>query len=783
MTTRSFSSGIRRREDPRLITGRAAYTDDIRLPGTLHAAILRSPHAHARITSIDVSAAVGASGVVAAYVGPDTSDALGPVPCAWNIPDSELKAVPHAAIAAEVVRYQGDAVAVVVAESRSQAEDALELIEVDYEPLGAVVDPKAAAEAGAPQLHADAPGNQAFHWSVAGGDADAALVSAEVTVRERILQQRLVPNAMEPRSALAQFVAATGELTLWSTTQNPHIARFILSGVTGVPEHKLRVIAPEVGGGFGSKIPVYADEAIICFCSMRLGQPVKWTESRSENYLATIHGRDHVEEVEASATRDGKVTAITANVWAGMGAYLSTAGPGIPTILHGLMYCGPYDIPNIRCDVFGMFTNTTPVDAYRGAGRPEATFLVERVMDLVARETGMDPAEVRRKNLLPAFSDGYNVATGIIYDSGNYQAALDKVLELAGYGGLRQEQAKLRREGRYLGIGVTTYCEICGLGPSQVAGAVGFGGGLWESAIVRFHPTGKVDVFIGSSPHGQGEETTFAQIIDHELGVPVEDVNVVSGDTARTPMGWGTYGSRTTAVSGAAVVLGARKVKDKATVIAAHLLEAAVEDVEYADGKFSVKGSPDRSKSIQDISLMANVAWNLPEGVEPGLEASAFYDPPNFTFPFGAHLAVVEVDIATGEIELKRYLCLDDCGPQINPKIVEGQVHGGVVQGIGQALWEGAVYDEGGQLLTGSMLDYALPRADRFPKIEVHSTVTPSPHHPLGVKGIGETGAIASTATVYNAVMDALEPLGVAPINMPLTAERVWQAVQQASGR
>ena len=778
MTTRIFSSGIRRREDPRLITGRATYTDDIKLPGTLHAAILRSPYAHARITRIDTSKAAAADGVVAVYTGADTDGVLQPVPCAWLIPDSDLKAVPHPAIAKDVVRYQGDAVAVVVAEDRYSAEDALQMVDVDYDPLPAVVDLEAATADGAPQLHEEAPGNVAFHWVVDGGDTDAAFEKADVTVKERMLQPRLIPNAIEPRSALAHFVKATGELTLWSTTQNPHIARFLGSVVTGVPEHKIRVIAPEVGGGFGSKIAYYPDEAIASFCSMQLDRPVKWTATRSEGYQATIHGRDHVEYAEMAATKDGKITAIRTKVLAGMGAYLSTAAPGIPTILHGLMYSGAYDIPNIHGDVYGVFNNATPVDAYRGAGRPEATFIVERLVDLLAGELNMDPVDLRRKNLIPRFEDGYDVATGLTYDSGDYAMILDKALETLDYGALRKEQAALREQGRYLGIGVSTYAEICGLGPSQVAGAVGFQGGLWESAIVRFHPTGKVNVYTGTSPHGQGEETTFAQIVADELGLDVDDVELIHGDTDNTPMGWGTYGSRTTAVAGAAVAIASRKIKEKAKIIAAHLLEAAVEDIEFEDGKFFVRGSPDQLKTIQDVALMANVAWDMPEGVEPGLETTTFYDPPNFTYPFGAHIAVVEVDVDSGRTSIVRYVAVDDCGPQVNPMIVEGQVHGGVVQGIGPALWEGAVYDENGQLLTGSMMDYAVPTIERFPNIEVVSTITPSPHHPLGIKGVGETGTIASTITVYNAVMDALKPFNVGAIDMPLTPEKVWSAIQ-----
>ncbi len=777
MTTRIFSSGIRRREDPRLITGTASYTDDIQLPGMAHAAILRSPYAHARIKSIDTSAAAAADGVVAVFTGADID--LAPIPCAWHVPDSDIKLVDHPAIASEVVRYQGDGVAVVVADCRYAAEDALELIEVDYEPLPVVMEPDKALEDGAPQLHEDAPNNQAFHWVMAGGDTDAAFDAAEVVVKERILHQRLIPNAMEPRSAVAQWTAASGELTLWSTTQNPHIARFLTSVVTGVAEHKIRVIAPEVGGGFGSKIPFYPDEAIAVFCAMKTGRPVKWTATRSEGYQVTIHGRDHVEDVELAADKSGKITGLRTTVYAGMGGYLSTAAPGIPTILHGLMYAGTYTIPNVKADVYGVFNNGAPVEAYRGAGRPEATFLVERMVDKLAGELDMDPVDVRRANLIPAFDDGHDTATGLTYDSGDYGASLDMALEEVDYQGLREKQARLRGEGRYLGIGVSTYVEICGLGPSQVAGAVGFQGGLWEGAIVRFHPTGKVSVAIGSSPHGQGEETTFAQIVASEIGVEVDDVEIVHGDTDRTPMGWGTYGSRTTVVSGAAVALGVRKIKDKATQIAAHLLEAAVEDIDYDDGKFFVRGSPDQAQTIQDIALMANVAWNMPEGVEPGLEASTFYDPPNFSYPFGTHIAVVEVEAETGRIDLKRYLACDDCGPQINPMIVEGQIHGGVVQGVGPVLCEGAVYDDDGQLLTGSMLDYALPRADMLPQIETKHSVTPAPDHPLGVKGIGETGTIASTITVYNAVMDALKPFGVDKIDMPITPEKVWRAIHE----
>ena len=792
MSSRIFGSGIRRREDPRLITGSATYTHDIVLPGMVHAAMLRSSHAHARITRIDTEKAKTAPGVVAVYTGADIEGALQPVPCAWLLPDSQLKIAPYPCIAKDTVRYTGDIVAVVVAETPYQAYDALDLIEVDYEPLPTVTDPEKAAGADAPQLHAkdingdDLSGNQAFHWTVAGGgDLDAAFAEAEsngVVIKERILQQRLIPNAMEPRGAVAQYTRATGELTLWNTTQNPHIVRFLCSVVTGVPEDKLRVIAPEVGGGFGSKIAVYPADFVTVFCSKTLGRPVKWIETRSENYQATTHGRDHVQDVELAATKDGTITGLRCTVHAGMGAYLSTAAPGIPTILHGLMLSGCYTIPALKEDVYGVYTNGVPVEAYRGAGRPEATFMLERLIDMLAHKLAMDPADVRRKNFIPKFEDGHEVVTTLNYDSGDYPGALEKLVEHTGYKALREKQAAGPANGKYLGLGLTSYVEICGLGPSQVAGAIGFQGGLWESAIVRFHPTGKVHVFIGASPHGQGEETTFAQIVASEIGVDAGDVKIFHGDTDATPMGWGTYGSRTTAVGGAALALAVRKIRDKAKVLAAHLLEASVEDMDYEDGKFFVKGSPDKAKTIQDIALMANVAWDMPEGMEAGLEASTFYDPPNFVFPYGAHLAVVEVDADTGQVELTGYTALDDCGPQINPVIVEGQVHGGIVQGVGQALWEGAVYDESGQLVTGSMLDYALPRADGLPELDVISTVTRSPHHPLGVKGIGEAGTIASTAAVYNAVMDALKPLGVTRIDMPFTPERVWRAIQEAKG-
>ena len=781
MSTRIFGSGIKRREDPRLITGEARYTDDIKLQGALHMAVVRSPYAHANIVSIDSSAAAGMPGVRAIYTGSDID--LAGLPTAWHIPDSDLKQPEHPALAREVARYVGDGVAIVLADSRYQAQDAADAVIVEYEELPAVVDPQRATEAGAPQLHADVEDNVAFRWIMGDREAsDAVFDAADVVVSERIVQQRLLPTAMEPRAASAQFNAATGELTLWCTSQNPHIHRFIVSGVTGLPENKVRVIAPEVGGGFGSKIPCYPDEALVSWAAMKTGVPIRWAETRSENYLITIHGRDHVQYVEMAASNDGKILGVRATVYAGMGAYLSTAAPGIPTILHGLLYVGPYTIDSVFCESIGVMTNTTPTDAYRGAGRPEATFLLERMVDKVAGALDMDPVALRRQNLIPPFEDGYEVATTLIYDSGDYEAAFDKALAMAGYDDFRARQSNARADGRYLGIGVTAYTEMCGLGPSQVAGAVGFQGGLWESATVRVTPTGKVQALIGASPHGQGSETTLAQIISEELGFPVDDIEVIHGDTTETPMGWGTYGSRTTPVTGAALAQASRKLKEKARVLAAHLMEANPDDIEYADGSFSVKGSPDQAQSIQDVALMAHLAWNMPEGMDPGFEESQFYDPPNFVYPFGTHIAIVEVDPVTGIIDLQRYIAVDDCGPQINPEIVAGQIHGGVVQGVAQALCEGVIYSDDGQLLTGSMMDYCMPKADMFPNFELGETVTPSPHHPVGVKGVGETGTIASTPTVYNAVLDALAPLGIKQIDMPLTAAKVWQAIQHANG-
>lgn len=776
-----FGTPLKRREDPRLITGQGNFTDDIQLPGMVYMAILRSPHAHARIKRIDVSAARRAPGVVAVYTGKDLEGKMGTIPTAWLVPDSDLKTPPHHALAVDKVRYVGDGVALVVAEDRYTARDALELIEVEYEELPAVVDQEEAMKEGAPQLHEEVPGNIAFRWR-AGEVPDEVFEQAEVVIRKRFRQQRLIPNPMETRAAVAKYNPSTGEMTIWCTTQNPHIHRFILSGVLGIPESKLQVVAPDVGGGFGCKIPVYPDEALAGYVARDLRRPVKWTEDRRENFMATTHGRDMILDVELAGKRDGTLTALRVRNTANMGAYLSTAAPGVPTILHGLIVQGPYKIPHVGVEVIGVMTNTTPTDAYRGAGRPEATYQIERMVDLFADEIGMDPVEVRRKNLIRAEEFPYDNALGLQYDSGNYHRALDKALEMIDYDQFRKEQEEARKQGRYLGIGFSTYVEICGLGPSKVAGAVGFQGGLWESATVRVHPSGKVSVFTGASPHGQGEETTFAQIVSQKLGVPFEDVEIIHGDTNRISMGWGTYGSRTTPVAGSAIAIACDRILEKAKKIASHALEASEADLEFADGAFRVKGVPDKKISFQDITLKAYLAWDLPEGVEPALEAQAFYDPSNFVYPFGTHICVVEVDGETGEVELKRYVAVDDPGPVINPIVAEGQVHGGIVQGIGQALWEGAVYDERGQLISGTFMDYAMPKARFFPDFETAFTETPSPVNPLGVKGIGETGTIASTPAVVNAVVDALKPFGVKDLEMPLTPEKVWKAMQKGRG-
>lgn len=777
-----MGQSVPRREDARLLTGHGHYTADVNRPGQLYAVMLRSPHAHARLRAVRTDAARQVPGVAAIYTGAQLAGRIAPIPTAWIPPGSELALTDHPALADTTVRYVGDGVAMVVAESLAAARQARALIDVDYEPLGAVTSVAEAMDPDAPRVHEGVAGNVALHWR-AGSDPAAverALQDAEVRVRETIRQQRLIPNPMEPRAAVAEFDAADEALTLWVTSQNPHIHRLLVAGVLGLAEHRVRIIAQDVGGGFGSKIACYPDEVLVAFAARDLGRPVKWVEDRREHFTATTHGRDHVDEVVLAGRRDGTLTALAVRTQANLGAYLSTAAPGVPTILFGLIANGPYDIPVAATEVYGVYTHTTPVDAYRGAGRPEATFLIERLVDRFAHEIGMDPVEVRRKNLVRADRFPYTNAFGITYDSGRYEEALDRALEHLDVGAFRREQADAARQGRLVGLGVSTYVEMCGLGPSEVAGAVGFQGGLWEHALVRVLPTGKVMVMTGISPHGQGEETTFAQVVADRLGCAMQDIEVLHGDTQLVSMGWGTYGSRSTAVGGGALSVALDRVVDKARKIAAHVLEADVEDVALEAGRFAVRGVPDRAVSFADVAQKAHLAWSLPEGVEPGLEAEASYNPSNFTYPFGTHLAVVEVDPDTGETTLQRYLAVDDCGPRINPMIVDGQVRGGIVQGIGQALWEGAAYDAQGQLLTGSLMDYALPKARWLPPIETDFTETPAPHNPLGVKGVGETGTIAATPTIVNAVMDALGSLGIHHLDMPLTPERVWRAIQDA---
>ena len=776
-----LGSSIKRREDPALITGAGKYTDDLQLPGMAYAAMVRSPYAHARILSIDTSQARALPGVLAVYTAADVSAAglPGTVPTAWLLPD--LKTPAHPILAKDTVRHVGEAVAVVVAEDRYTARDALDLVAVDYDPLDAVVDPRAATEAGAPQLFEEAPGNVAFDWQL--GDAektDQAFAGAARTVSLALRNNRLIPHAIEPRAVLAEYLPARGELTLHMTTQNPHVHRLLMSLASiGLPEHKIRVIAPEVGGGFGSKIHHYPDEAVTAFCAMQLKRPVKWTATRSETNQTDAHGRDHVTEAEMALSDEGRILGFRVRTWAGLGAYLSTFAPAVPTYLYGTLLSGQYDMPAIHVRVLGTFTTTTPVDAYRGAGRPEATFVVERMMDLAAGACGLDPAEIRRRNFVPNDRFPYPTQVALEYDSGRYDGALDAALAKAGYAALRAEQEQRRREGgKLLGIGLSSYIEACGLAPSQVVGALGAQAGLWESAKVRVHPTGSVTVFSGSSGHGQGHQTTFAQIVADKLGIPMEQVDVVEGDTGEVQFGMGTYGSRSAAVGGSAISTGVDKVIDKARRLAAHMLEAAEEDVVFENGQFFVKGAPGKSHAWGDVVLQAYLAHNLPEGMEPGLESTSFYNPGNFTFPFGTHIAVVEIDPETGEVHLLRYIAIDDVGNQINPMIVAGQIHGGIAQGVGQALWENAVYDEGGQLLSGTLLDYALPRAHNLVSFELGHTITPCPHNPLGVKGVGEAGTIASPAAVVNAVTDALKPYGVRHLDMPLTPQKIWQAIQ-----
>ena len=784
-TERLVGAPIKRVEDPRLITGAAKYVDDLKLAGVAHVAILRSPYAHARIRGIDTSRAEASPGVVAVFTGKDFEH-LNPLPCAWQATGAENFVVTPRALEIDKVAFTGAGVAAVVAETREAAEDALELIDVDWEPLDAVVDAERAVEEGAPQIHESAARNVVMDWSCGdAAEADRALAEADVVARQRLVNQRLIPTPLEPRGAAGDYDPGTGSYTVWMSSQAPHVMRLLMTAfVFGIPETKMRCISPTVGGAFGTKIFLYPEYVLMAALAEKLGRPVKWIESRRENYTATTHGRDHVTYLEVGAKRDGTITALKAKTYANLGGVLSTIAPGIPTTLYGRMLSGAYRIPAIHCQVLGVYTNTGMVDAYRGAGRPEATYAVERAVDLVARELGLDPVEVRRKNFIQpdAFPYDPGILAGLSYDSGEYERALDRALELVDYEGFRREQAEAREQGRWLGIGFSSYVEICGVAPSAWIGTTGqgWGAGLWESANVRVHLTGKVVVTTGCKPFGQGHETTMAQVVGDELGVPIEDVTVEHGDTLGTPFGYGTYGSRTAAVGVVAVYNALQRIKAKARRIAAHMLEADAEDVVYENGRAFVGGSPDSGKTIQEIAAAAAVGYDLPPGDEPFLDDTAYYDPPNCTFPFGTHVAVVEVDPETGEIDLRRYVAVDDVGRVINPLIVDGQVHGGIAQGIAQALWEGAVYDENGQLQTSSLTEYAVPKAEFFPPFELERTETPTDVNPLGVKGAGETGTIAATPAVVNAVVDALAPLGISHIDMPLTPERVWQAIEQA---
>jgi len=777
MTTAPYiGARVLRKEDPRLLTGRAPYTDDITFPGMLHAVLVRSPYAHARIRGIDTSAAKR-DGVVAILTGADTQ-ATGPLPVFINVPG--MRSSKHLPLATDKARYAGDAVAVVVAETRAAAKRAAAAVSVDYERLPAVVTAEAALAEGAPILHEELGTNLAFSYPVKGGDPEKAFAEAAVVVRERITNQRLIPNAMEPRAVLVK--PENGALTMWTTTQIPHFVQLMTAMSLGLSQNNVRVIAPEVGGGFGSKLQVYAEEFLVAYLAKTLGRPVKWTEERREGYLATIHGRDLVEDVELAASRDGKVLGLRFRTLANLGAYLQAFAPGIPTILHAFITPGPYRIESFDCEVKGVYTNTTPVDAYRGAGRPEACYLIERMMDRLADEIGMDPADLRRRNFISPEAFPYTTATGIQYDSGNYGPALDRALEMIDYKGFEKRRGESRARGKLRGIGLSSYVEICGLAPSKANHALGIGWGGYESARIRVQPTGAVQVWTGTSPHGQGHETSWAQIVADQFGVSPTDVEVRHGDTLESPgMGVGTFGSRSLSVGGVAAHNAAEVIRKKVIALGAHLLEAAPADVVFEGGRVFVKGVPGKAKAFGEIVFQSYLAYDLPEGMEPGMEATVYYDPPNFTFPFGTHVAEVEVDPETGQVTLLRYVAVDDCGKRINPMIVEGQLHGGIVQGIGQALFEAAVYDKDGQLLSGSMMDYHVPRASDVPAFELDHTVTPSPVNPLGVKGIGEAGTIGSTPTAVNAVIDALSHLGVRHLDMPLAPERVWRAIRDAT--
>ena len=778
MNATGIGAAVRRKEDFRFITGKGQYTDDITRPGEVHAHFIRSPHARATIKRVDAKVAQAMPGVLAVLTGEDlAADKIGSLICGWMIHSkdgSPMKMAPHPAIAHGTANYVGDPVAVVVAETLDQAEDAAEKVMVDYEVLTAVVDPAVAQRKGAPQIHAVAPGNTIYQWHLGEQTSTAeAIKHAKHVTRLHIVNNRLVPNAMEPRAAIGDYDAGTEGFTLWNTTQNPHVARLVISAFVGVaPEHKLRVIAPDVGGGFGSKIFIYSEEVVCLWAAKKVGRPVKWVADRSEAFIADAHGRDHVTDAEMAFDADGKITALKVKTIANIGAYMSTFSSSVPTYLYGTLLSGQYDIPHIYCEVDAVYTNTVPVDAYRGAGRPEATFVVERLVEVGARELGIDPAELRRKNFIRKFP--HTTPVIMTYDAGDYDASLKRALDLADHKGFAKRKRESERNGKLRGFGYSAYIEACGIAPSQAVGALGCGVGLWESAEVRVNPTGSVEVLTGSHSHGQGHETTFAQLVGERLGVPIENVSIVHGDTDKVQFGMGTYGSRSGAVGMSAIVKALDKVEAKAKKVAAHLLEAAETDIVFKDGKFTVAGT-DKSAAWGEVSLHAYIAHKFTGAqLEPGLKEGAFYDPTNFTFPAGCHLCEVEIDPETGIVAIAGWTAVDDFGTVVNPMIVEGQVHGGVAQGIGQALLESAIYDKDGQLVSGSLMDYTMPRADNLPSFTVGTTETKCPGNPLGIKGCGEAGAIAAPAAVINAITDAI---GSEDVAMPATPQAVWAAI------
>jgi carbon-monoxide dehydrogenase large subunit len=784
MTESAIGAAVRRKEDYRFLTGRGNYVDDMNRPGQAYAYFVRSMVAHAKINSINIKKAARAPGVLAVFTGDDLAgDGIGTMPCGFAPDGGPIKEPPRPALAQSKVRYVGDLVAVVVAETLAQAKDAAELLKIDYDELPVVVALENAARAGAAQLHDDVPNNICFEWGLGDKAAtDEAFAKADHVVTLDLVNNRKIPNAIEPRAVISEYDAGSDRYTVYSTTQNPHVIRLLMGAfVLQIPEHKLRIVSPDVGGGFGSKIPHYPEEVVVTWAAKKIGRPVKWTAERSESFLSDTHGRDHITRAELALDGSGKFLGLRVDTTANLGAYLSTFGPLVPTYLYAPVMAGQYTTPAVRVDVKAVFTNTAPVDAERGAGRPEATYLVERIVDKAARQLGMDRVEIRRRNLIPPDAFPYATPVVVQYDSGNYARILDKTLKLADYSNFESRRREAKNRGKLRGIGLSAYIEACGLAPSNVAGIIGARAGLFEAAEVRLHPTGTVTVFTGSHAHGQGHETAFAQIVAGKLGVPVDNVEVVHGDTDRVPFGMGTYGSRSVAVGGSAVAKAVDKIIEKGKKIAAHTLEAAEADIEFEGGTFKVTGT-DKSVGIGDITLTAYVPHNYPlDKLEPGLDESAFYDPLNFTFPAGCHVCEVEVDAETGMTEIVKWTAVDDFGKLINPMIVEGQVHGGIVHGVGQALLEACVYDEeSGQLLTGSMVDYGLPRADHLPNFEIGFTETPCPHNPLGVKGCGEAGAIAAPPALINAIIDAT---GIEHIDMPATPEKVWRAIRSSGVR